>query len=103
MWQAVLCEPMVILADEPSICSELLVGRVKPLLEEFNANYDDQCFLCCGLHTAGKIYRSFMYTYVYLQHNMQIPYSGDFRPYLTLQSDFFTNVDEGVSPQLDAP
>jgi len=37
---------------------------------------------------------------VYSQHNTQIPYSGDFRPYLTLQSDFFTNVDEGVSAQL---
>lgn len=57
--QAVLCEPMVILADEPSICSE---------------------FVSCVVDFIRPI-----------------PYSGDFRPYLTLQSDFFTNVDEGLS------
>ncbi|RPB25733.1 DUF1630-domain-containing protein [Terfezia boudieri ATCC MYA-4762] len=60
--QALLCEPMVILADEPSICSE---------------------FVSCVVDFIRPI-----------------PYSGDFRPYLTLQSDFFTNVDEGVSVQL---
>ncbi|KAI5793880.1 hypothetical protein DFH27DRAFT_628255 [Peziza echinospora] len=57
--QAILCEPMVVLADEPNICSEF----VSSILDFIRP----------------------------------IPYAGDFRPYLTLQSDFFTNVDDGLS------